>query len=185
VIKQWSIPALVAGMLVSCSNDLDNVAAIEMVQDSPDRVTQEAEYIYTDSGRVRYRLRAGRIAEWALEPKRTEITEGLELVFFDSAGAEGSVLTARRGVILPGQKRMEAYEQVVFINAKGERLETEEVIWYQDSAKIFTDKAVRIQRGGDVIHGQGLVAAEDFSKYSVRRITGTLRIASDDTLAAQ
>ena len=52
-------------------------------------------------------------------------------------------------------------------------------------AQGWPDKAVRIQRGGDVIHGQGLVAAEDFSKYSVRRITGTLRIASDDTLAAQ
>ncbi len=185
MITKWSIPAFVAGMLVSCANDLDNVAAVDMGKEAPDRVTLEAEYIYTDSGRVRYRLRAGRIAEWALEPKRTEITEGLELVFFDSAGAEGSVLTARRGVILPGRKRMEAYEQVVFINAKGERLDTEEVIWLQDSARIYTDKAVRIQRGGDVIHGQGLVAAEDFSKYTVRRITGTLRIASDDTLAAE
>jgi LPS export ABC transporter protein LptC len=172
-------------ILAGCTNDLDKVAVVAVKDDSPDRVTLQAEYTYTDAGRPKYRLRAGRIAEWTREPQRREITEGLELQFFDSVGAPGSKLTARRGVILPGSKRMEVYEEVVFINTKGERMDTEKVIWYEDSARIFTDKAVRIQRGQDVIHGQGLEAAEDFSRYRLKRITGTLRMAEDDTLAAE
>jgi LPS export ABC transporter protein LptC len=177
------IPVLVAGMFVSCSNDLDKVAAIELEADSPDRVTSQAEYLYTDSGRVRNRLRAGRIAEWINEPKRTEISEGLEVVFFDAEGRPGSTLTARRGQILPGQKRMEAYENVVFVNAKGERLETEQITWDQDSARVRTDKPVRIRRGEDIIHGNGLDATEDFSRYTIRNITGILYLPADDTLA--
>lgn len=59
--------------------------------------------------------------------KRTEMTEGVELVFYGNEPGKESVLTARRGLILPKEKRMEVFEQVVFVNAKGERLETERV----------------------------------------------------------
>lgn len=169
--------------LVACQNDLDKVAAIELELSAPDRITTTAEYLYSDSGRVSNRLRAGRIAEWSSgEGKRTEMSDGVELVFFDRTGAEQSKLTAWRGLILPAEKRMEVYEQVVFVNDKGERLETEQLTWYQDSARVRTDKAVRVQRGADVIHGMGLDAAEDFSSYVIHHITGQLYVP-DDTLA--
>ena len=171
------MPALLgAGMLFSCKNDLDKVAAIEMPGTVPDRVTEQAEYLYTDSGVVRNRLRAARITEWGPPAKRTEVDGGLELVFNDAQGRRTSVLTAQRGLMDPGQQRMEVFGEVVFVNAKGERLETEQLTWEQDSARVRTDKAVRIQRGGDVIHGQGLVAAEDFSRYVIKRVTGTLHL---------
>lgn len=184
--RWWKIlgsSCVMALVLCGCQNDLDKVAAIEVELNAPDRITSTAEYLYSDSGRVTNRLRAGRIAEWSTgERKRTEMSEGVELVFFDRKGEEQSKLTARRGLILPKEKRMEVYEQVVFVNEKGERLETEQLTWYQDSARVRTDKAVRVQRGPDVIHGLGLDAAEDFSSYVIHRITGQLYVP-DDTLA--
>lgn len=184
--RWWTIlgcSCIAAAILCGCQNDLDKVAAIEVELNAPDRITSTAEYLYSDSGRVTNRLRAGRIAEWSTgERKRTEMSEGVELVFFDRKGEEQSKLTARRGLILPKEKRMEVYEQVVFVNEKGERLETEQLTWYQDSARVRTDKAVRVQRGPDVIHGMGLDAAEDFSSYVIHRITGQLYVP-DDTLA--
>lgn len=177
------VPALLlAGALLSCKNDLEKVAAVELPEAVPDRVTTDAEYLYSDSGIVRNRLRAGQIAEWSVPERRTELSGGLELLFFDAAGAPGSRLTARRGLIAERSKRMEVLEDVVFVNAKGERLETEHLIWVQDSARVRTDQAVRIQRGSDVIHGMGLDAAEDFSAYVIKRVTGTIHLAAD-TLA--
>lgn len=178
------IPALVAGMCFSCTNDLDRVAAVEVPKAAADRVTTDAEYLFTDSGLVRNRLRSGRIAQWSAEPKRTELSEGLELVFYNAQGQQSSVLTARRGTMIPSEKRMEVNEDVVFINAKGERLETEQLTWDQDSGRVHTDRAVRIQRGGDIIHGQGLVASEDLSRYTITRITGILDVTAEDTLAS-
>jgi len=181
-----SVPALfLAGTLLSCKNDLDKVAAVEVPQGAPDRVTRDVEYFITDSGQVRNRLRAGRIAEWAggagtTGTDRTEVSEGFELVFFDRLGREGSVLTARRGVMLDRERRTELYDDVVFVNTKGERLETDMLVWLQDSAKVWTDRAVRVQRGNDIIHGQGLEAAEDFSRYTIRRITGEIHVAADN-----
>lgn len=168
---------------LSCKNDLDQIAAVEVQEAGPDRVTQNAEYLYTDSGRVRNRLRAGRIAKWARKPERTEITEGLEVLFYNARGKEGSILTARRGLILPEENRMEVYENVVFINERGERLETEQLTWDQDSARVRTDKPVRVEREGDIIHGQGLDAAEDFSRYTIRRITGIINLEADSAAA--
>ncbi|MBK8339896.1 MAG: LPS export ABC transporter periplasmic protein LptC [Flavobacteriales bacterium] len=167
-----------------CKNDLDHVAAVEVPAEAPDRVTSNAEYFYSDSGRLSNRLRAGRIAEYtAKETRRTELSEGIELTFYDRQGKEGSVLTARNGTILPNEKRMIVRDHVVFLNAKGERLETEQLIWSQDSDRVHTDRPVRIARGRDIIHGVGLEANEDFSRYSIRKITGELYVDPGDTLA--
>lgn len=182
--RLFLIAVCLAVVLAACKNDLDKVVAVELPESVPDRVTTDAEYLYSDSGVVRNRLRAGVISEWSGKDRRTEFSEGLELVFFDEAGAEGSVLTARRGVIEERTNRMEVFEDVVFVNAKGERLETERLTWVQDSARVRTDQAVRIQRGHDVIHGIGLDAAEDFSAYVIKRVTGTVHLG-EDTLQAE
>ena len=180
----WLVLGALATLPVACTNDLDRVAAVEVAANAPDRITSDAEYLFTDSGRLQNRLRAGRIAEHlAKDRRRTELSEGLELTFFDRTGRPGSVLTARRGTILPADKRMEVSENVVFTNARGERLETEHLIWSQDSGRVHTDRPVRIARGADVIHGVGLEANEDFSRYVVKRITGTFVVATGDTFA--
>ena len=108
------------------------------------------------------------------------VSEGIAV--FDPQGRPGSKLTARRGTIWPATRRMVVYDEVVFTNSKGERLETEQLTWEQDSARVRTDKAVRVARGEDVIHGQGLDAAEDFSSYVIRKVTGVLHL-KEDTLA--
>jgi LPS export ABC transporter protein LptC len=184
-LSRWPLPALLvlASLAIGCKNDLDQVAAIELPQAGPSRVTLGAEYYFTDAGRIRNRLRAGRIAEWTEEPKRTELSEGLELVFYDSTGAGSSVLTARRGLIEPAKERMEVFEEVVFVNARGERLETEQLTWEQDSARVRTDRPVRVVRGNTIIHGHGLDADEDFGRYTIRQITGVLHQDPSDTLA--
>jgi len=172
--------ALVMATGWSCKNDLDSVAAVEVRLEGPDRVTRGAEYLYSDSGHVHNRLRAGRVSEYATtKPPRTELDEGLELTFFDSAGRSGSVLVARKARILPAQHRMEVSDQVVFTNARGERLETERLVWSQDSDRVYTDRPVKITREADILYGQGLDANEDFSRYTIRRITGTLFLDQD------
>jgi LPS export ABC transporter protein LptC len=77
---------------------------------------------------------------------------------------------------------MQVFEEVVFTNTEGDRLETEALTWAQDSDKVYTDKPVKVVRGGDIIFGRGLDANEDFSRYTVRRITGTLQVPEGDTL---
>lgn len=48
---------------------------------------------------------------------------------------------------------------------------------------MYTDRPVKITRAQDILYGQGLDANEDFSRYTIRRITGNLYL-DKDTLAA-
>ena len=181
VRSSW--PLLAVWALVGCKNDLDQLAQVEMDAAAPDRVTTGAEYFYSDSGIVRNRLRAGRVEEYMPEEKRrTVMTDGVELVFFDARGGQGSVLTAREGLIKPRNNRMEVRDHVVFTNVRGERLETEHLVWSQDSDRVWTDQPVKIIRSRDILYGQGLDANEDFSRYTIRKLTGTLYVDPSDTL---
>lgn len=171
-------------LLAACKNDLDQLAAIQVDAEAPDRVTQQVEYLYSDSGVVRNRLHAGRVSEYLTKgTEHTDLDQGIELVFLEPDGSRGSVLTARQGSILPKDERMVVEDSVVFVNKRGERLETERLVWDQDSDRIWTDRPVRILRGRDIIHGEGLDANEDFSRYRIRRITGQVFIDAMDTLA--
>lgn len=179
-------PALLcalACLCLSCKNDLDRVAAIEVGNNGPDRITTRAEYLYSDSGTVRNRLRAGTIREYGGARPHTELMDGVELTFFNADGREGSRLTARRGRMEPAANRMVVEEKVEFVNTAGDKLETEFLAWGQDSGKVYTDRPVKVTRSRDIIYGQGLDAAEDFSRYTIRKITGTLFINQNDTLA--
>jgi LPS export ABC transporter protein LptC len=175
----FPLVVLVAG----CKNDLDRVRAIEVPADGPDRITTDAEYLYSDSGVVRNRVRAGTVEEYDGEKPYTLLSNGVELTFYNADGEAGSRLTARRGRIDPKANRMQVEEKVVFVNAEGEKLETEQLTWSQDSGRVSTDRPVKITRAHDVIYGQGLDAAQDFSRYTVRKITGTLFVDRSDTLA--
>ncbi len=176
MIHRAAIGALVALVLAGCKNDLDRVAAIDVEKGGPDRITFNGEYHFSDSGRVTNLIRSGRIAQFGGEAPHTEFAEGVELLFFGTDGRTTSRLTAERGMILDRQQRMQVDGDVVFLNAKGERLETEQLIWAQDSDRVWTDRPVRVIRSGDIIHGNGLDAVEDFSRYTVRNITGILHL---------
>lgn len=179
--RTW--PLLLVCALAACKNDLDQLAQVDMDAAAPDRVTTQAEYFYSDSGMVRNRLRAGKVEEYMSDGRqRTEMSDGVELVFFNPDGSQGSVLTARKGLIKPRKNRMEVRDHVVFTNALGERLETEHLVWSQDSDRVWTDQPVKIVRAQDILYGQGLDANEDFSRYTIRRLTGTLYVRPGDTL---
>jgi LPS export ABC transporter protein LptC len=180
-----TMPTLLLGVgivLFGCRNDLERVAAVEVPPASPDRVTVGAVYDMVDDGRVRNRLTAGRISEWSGEKRRYELEQGVRVEFLGPDGTPTSTLTAQRGEVLPLEKRMEVNGDVVFVNAKGERLETEQLTWHQDSARVRTDRPVRVVRAHDVLHGEGLDAAEDFSRYVIRRTTGVFHLDARDTL---
>jgi hypothetical protein len=67
---------------------------------------------------------------------------------------------------------MIARDSVILINLKQEELFTEELIWKQDSAKIYTEKYIKIVRNDVVIHGKGFESTEDFSNYVIKKVTG-------------
>ncbi|SRR5690554_3950928 len=176
-------PAMImAGLSVSCtSNDMAQVLELSDPGNRPVRSTENVVYTYTDSGRVTNTLKAGKVDRYA-SPDSTYslISNGFELLFYTDSGDFDGRLVARNGYISDNNSLMIARDSVVFVNKMNETLYTEELMWFQDSAKVFTDKFVTIERDDAVIYGHGLTSDQNFTNYVIRDVTGMLYLDENE-----
>lgn len=61
---------------------------------------------------------------------------------------------------------------------KHEILETPELFWSPDTKKIYTDKQVDIKTPDQVLHGMGMDSNQDFTDYTIRKVTGVVSVKS-------
>lgn len=87
-----------------------------------------------------------------------------------------STLTAKTAVQYPDKGRIIARDSVVLTTVKKERLETEELIWDEKTAKVFTEKFVKVTKPGEVIYGFGLEAEQDFSYWKITVPKGRIKV---------
>lgn len=179
--SRYLIPVmLLAGILFSCQDGLEGIEAVQLKGDIPDRTIEDAEYFFSDSGEVQNRLRAGLVFEFHSDTPYTELSQGVELVFFRDNGVEGSVLTSDKGVIRRDGRIMHVIDSVKFRNYKGEVLHTNSLTWMQDKDSVFTNDPVMIIRHQDTINGIGLRANQDFSRYTIENISGGLYVEPNE-----
>jgi len=174
-----SIPVLLAGMLFSCKNDIKEIEALTGESNLPIQTTFNAQFDYTEKGILKNRLSAARLDRYEGEDARIEVSGGLVVFIYDSLGNLEAELSANNGLFIEEKRILEAREDVVLKNMKGEQLNTEELIWYQDSSKIVTNKYVKITRQDGVLFGKGLETDERFSRYTIKEITGDLYLKED------
>ena len=63
---------------------------------------------------------------------------------------------------------------------KGDKLNTEHLIWNAITKKIFTDEFVKITTKDETIWGDGLVANQDFSDYQIKNVKGQVYMKDED-----
>jgi LPS export ABC transporter protein LptC len=167
---------------VSCSNE--TLYGKKAVGTLDSMVTKEyAEKItieYTDSGLLRARV----FSPIMVAVKRSsnpflEMNKGLKVDFYDQKGRIESYMTAEYGISYPDEKRIVVRHNVEILNVKGERLNTEELHWQQDSGKIYTDRFVRITTKDQIITGTGLVSDQAFSDWEILNVVGSINVPHD------
>jgi LPS export ABC transporter protein LptC len=170
----WLIPASIAlaGILFSCSNDLEKIKLITESKDIPDEVSTHLRMVVTDSGHVSYILRGG-LVETRREPNQlTTIKNGIELSFYNREdNTLEAVLTAKYGERSVEGDKLFVRDSVVLKNLEqNQQLETEELYWRNDS--IFSNKSVVVKTSDGVIWGKGIVADQTFNTFTILKPTG-------------
>ncbi|MBX7050692.1 MAG: LPS export ABC transporter periplasmic protein LptC [Flavobacteriales bacterium] len=161
--------------LNSCQNEISEIRAITDVNLKPVQTSYKAEYVFTERGKITNKLIAAQIDQYDGETDFIEATGGFTMIFFDSLEQEEARLSANTGRYTESEKKLVARDQVLLTNAKGEKLETSELTFLQDSARIFTDKSVVITlSNGSMIRGKGLESNDAFTKYRIIQPTGDL-----------
>lgn len=161
---------LLAILFPSCKNEIADIRAITDVSNHPVQTSYNAQYIISEKGKVSNKLTAAKIEQFQGDEEYVLATGGVEVLFFDSLEHQEAKLTANQGAHYAKDKKLIARDSVVLISRKGERLETEELIYMEDSAKIFTDKFVKIvTANGSTLYGNGLVSNDSFTKWQIKR----------------
>jgi LPS export ABC transporter protein LptC len=75
---------------------------------------------------------------------------------------------------------MEAKRNVVVVNEKGDKLNTEHLIWDKNTRMIRTEEFVKITTEDEIIMGNGMEADEHFTKYKIKQIKGIISIKENE-----
>lgn len=147
---------------------------------------KNVQLIYSEKAAVKIKVSAPKMEEYASENPYLEMSEGIEVIFFDSLKQVNTTLTANYAIHRINENIMEAKNDVVVVNEKGEKLNTEHLVWKQDSAKIYSDEFVKITTEDEILMGEGFEANEDFTKWKINKIKGTILLKEnkDSTVVA-
>lgn len=185
-ISLITISLFTISFFTSCENDIDEVNSItaENHKKLPLESSKNVEFIYSDSAVVRARLKAPQIDRYGGKKPYLEMPLGMNVIFYQEDKKEQTKLTANYGIGYDNgngvMEKMEAKGNVIVINEKGEKLNTEHLIWNTFTKKIYTDAFVKITTKDQVIWGDGMEADQDFSEYKIKNVQGEIDIKDAD-----
>jgi LPS export ABC transporter protein LptC len=163
-----------------CVNELSDIQNLTAYQNVPVNVARDVEIIYSDSGQIKLLLRSPLLNTFEGDDPRVEMPEGLKVFFYNDDMSITSYLTARYAVSYDNRKIMEAKQNVVIVNEKGERLNTEHITWYQNDRKIVSNKFVKITTPDKIMFGDGLESDETFTDWVITRPRGRMYIKNTE-----
>ncbi|OFY87029.1 MAG: LPS export ABC transporter periplasmic protein LptC, partial [Bacteroidetes bacterium RIFOXYA2_FULL_33_7] len=105
--------------------------------------------------------------------------EGIYVTFYTKNREIQSTLKANRAIYYESEKLWEAHEDVVAVNEDGDILNTELLYWDENTEKIYSDKHVRIRTKDEILFGEGFESNQEFTKYKIKKLTGTVSLADE------
>jgi LPS export ABC transporter protein LptC len=170
----YAIFIVIVALFSSCENSIDTVNLIAAKDKTPLGSEENASIVYTDSARTKFKLQAAMIEQFGGKDPYQQAEKGVTVDFFDDSGHVNGHISANYAIRHEKSGLMEADNNVVMVNKKGEKLNTEQLFWDQNKHHIYTSKYVQIKTATEIIYGDGLESNEDFTVYTITNITGTI-----------
>ncbi len=155
---------------------MDKVKLYSKGQVIPTETARSIKIIYSDSAKVQVEITAPILDHYSTENPYIEMPKGLNAIFYDSKMGVKSKLEAEYGIRYEREQKMEARKNVIVTNEKGDKLNTEHLIWDERKEKLLSDEDVKITTKDEIIFGKGFEANQDFTKYKIFNLKGTISI---------
>ncbi len=158
--------------VLSCTNAEEQLNERE-VYDGAFYEVADLELWYSDSAVVRLMVKAAKMLEY--ENGDREYPEGIYVEFYGKDSVITSTFEGDKAFYTKETDLYRAVGNVILESLKNkQKLSTEELFWDVKDKQVYTEKFVIIETQEDVLHGEGLTAAQDFSSYRILNPTGEL-----------
>lgn len=143
--------------------------------------TENVQMLYSDSGIQKARVKATiRESYMTNTDQRIIFPKGVEITFFeDEKGLKKSKLTAQYAISYELEDRMEAKNNVVVVNSKGEKLKTEHLIWDRRKRRIYSNVYTQIIKPNRILEGNSFESNETFTEYKITKLKGDIEINNE------
>ncbi len=174
-----------AGILAfgACSQGPEAIDASNNAQAPPPPLMMEGVRLsYSERGKVQHVLVANQLIRSGADDNPAEskdfieVEGGFTLYLGGDENLHQSKLTASKGTLDEASLRLVAENDVVLQNDVGDRLETEYLVWSEDSNRVYTNRAVAIYTEDGVLYGRGLESDGRFERYQILQPTGEMNL---------
>ncbi|HSH52839.1 MAG TPA: LPS export ABC transporter periplasmic protein LptC [Bacteroidales bacterium] len=182
-LQKIIIPAL-AGIIIlfnACEKgDIEKINTLTKHLDAPSMAVENTEIIYSEEATIKIKITSPEINRY-LEIKEpySEFPKGLHVQFYDSTQTPTSSIRANFAIYNEEENIWTAENNVVAINAEGDTLNTEYLVWDMNKKKVFSDRFVRIVNKDGIIHGTGFESNQDLSNWKIKKTSGTINIENE------
>lgn len=166
--------------LIGCKNDLDDAKKITSRSNVNIERGKDIEIIYSSMGENKIKAFAPTLLRFNTEKPYVEFVDGVKINFYDKDGNVETSMTAKHATVQDGTSLMIARNDVVVTNLKGEKLNTEELVWDESRKQIYSNSFVKITTEDEILMGQGMESNETFTDYTIKKITGVIKVKSTE-----
>lgn len=165
----------------SCDLSKDKEKVEKILHDSV--FTEHAEDVemrFSDSGSLKAIIIAPVLARHPGKETYTTFDKGVNGNFYGSQGTVENSLKANYGISYDFKKIIELRNDVQLVNYKDEKLNTDKLIWDQNTGKIYTDAFVKITTPENIIYGEGFESNQNFTEYRIFKVKGEISVNEKD-----
>ena len=178
LIKALFVGALIF-ILASCRNDMRQVNALAELTDSAQISGLDVEITRSLNGYIAVRMRGKVVRQLSAADNTFEFPNGIEMFSYDTSGEVTSQMSADYSIYNDKEGSWEAKNNVVVSNNKGDRLNTEYLVWSRDKGTIETNQFVKITSSDGIIYGDGLVSDQNFTNWEVKNGRGVFDVENE------
>jgi hypothetical protein len=141
------------------------------------RVVRNMEWLSLENGRKDRLMRAPLREEHAFaRPAFETFPEGVEVIGYDSLGQPSSRVVADYALHWTERDLWELNGNVVVEGEEGQKLYTQQLRWDRKIKKVYSNVDSKLEENGMPLYGVGFEAADDFSNWVFRGVTGTVPV---------
>ena len=167
--------------LYGCENDLSKLPGNNNLKDLDADRAAEVTFIYSEKGVTKAKLYTKEfVGNENAKPPYIDFNKGVRMELFNDSLKVDNIITAKTARYYNRDGNVIARDSVVARNVKGDKLETQELIWNHRLAHFYTEKNVKITANGQITTGRGLEANQDFSIVRIKNQLGTIPVNNND-----
>ncbi len=171
--------ALICGcfFLFACTNDYQEVQNIGKKITPVDEAINVESYL-SQSGKVKAKLTSPLMTSTeSNDSPKIEFPKTLHVDFYNDSIKIESRLFAKYGLFYQRKKLVFLRDSVIVFNIKKDTLRCEELWWDQNKEIIYTNTDVHIRKPDESIDGTGLIADQNFTKWTIYNAKGPINVA--------